>query len=66
MTREIVFTIDPKTGQMTSDFVGVIGPDCDVASKVIEAELGVASDTQIKPEDYYRTTVRNQSRVGKH
>jgi hypothetical protein len=63
MNHTIEIIIAP-TGEIQIDAVGFKGPDCEKATRFLEAALGVAKSKVKKPEYHARTTTRNQQRIG--
>lgn len=60
--REITFTIDPTTGELTVHVQGIAGPGCeDVAALVTELVSGPDRNWNT-PEYYLRPQVRRQIR----
>ena len=60
--REIEFTIDPATGELTIHAKGIAGPACDDIAKRVKELLGEPAQEWKTPEYYLRPQVRPQIR----
>ncbi len=62
--REIEFTIDPVTGELTLHVRGVAGPACDDVAKLAKELLGAPAREEETAEYRLRPRVRPQIRPG--
>lgn len=62
--REIEFTIDPATGELTLYVRGVAGPACDDVAKLAKELLGAPACEEETAEYRLRPQVRPQIRPG--
>ena len=60
--REIEFTIDPATGELTMHVKGIAGPGCADIAKLAEELLGQPDRERNTPEYYLRPSIRPQIR----
>ena len=58
--REIEFTIDPTTGELTVHIKGMAGPGCTDIAKLAMELLGMPEHEWNTPEYYLRPQVRRQ------
>ena len=63
MNRTIEIIIAP-TGEIQIDAAGFKGPDCEKATRFLEAALGVVRQTTKKPEYHQGISRINQQRLG--
>jgi len=61
MAREIEFSIDAETGELTTHIRGIAGPACEQAAKLVAEYLGQPTSETKTAEYNLRTQV--QSRV---
>jgi len=59
----VTFESDARTGQMTVDINGIVGPACDNILKLIEELTGAPGTIEQKPE--YHQRVVSTRRVGR-
>ena len=60
--REIEFTINASTGELTMHVKGIAGPSCEDVAKLGEELLGDPGHEWNTPEYYLRTHARSQVR----
>ena len=60
--REIEFTIDPATGELTMHVKGIAGPACEDIARLAQELLGEPAHAWNTPEYYLRPPVRPQTR----
>ncbi|HZU12135.1 MAG TPA: DUF2997 domain-containing protein [Chloroflexota bacterium] len=58
--REIEFTIDPATGELTIHVKGIAGSDCADVAKLASELLGTPTHDWNTPEYYLRPQVRRR------
>ena len=63
MSREILFVINPETGEVNMEGIGFSGPACDRAMNKVAEELGKVTDRTYKPE-HYGVEIRNDQTQG--
>jgi len=63
MKRTIELIVSPA-GEITIDAIGFQGPDCEQATKFLEAALGLAREKRRKPEYHQTTRQQHQQRLG--
>jgi hypothetical protein len=64
MNRTIEVIVSPN-GDIQIDAVGFTGPDCEQATKFLEAALGTVAQKQKKPEFHQQNRKTNQQRIGR-
>ena len=63
MNRTIEIII-ASTGEIQIDAVGFKGPDCEKATRFLEAALGVVRQKTKKPDYHQHSTRVSQQRIG--
>ena len=63
MNRTIEIIIAPS-GEIQIDAVGFKGPDCEKATRFLEAAIGVLRQTTKKPDYHQHSTRISQQRIG--
>lgn len=62
MAREIEFSIDTETGELTTHIKGIAGPGCDDVAKLVQEYIGEPVGDTRTPEYYLRPQMRTQVR----
>lgn len=62
MAREIEFSIDAETGELTTHIKGIAGPGCEDVARLLEEYVGEASSEAKTAEYHLRPRVQPQVR----